>query len=248
MSMISDMPIFFQYEPYCVILQLWHTGLPTIKHPTLYLIKTNFLFKLIYPGRIWKLPPTAAPGGEKVLYLTFDDGPHPEATVFALETLKAFNAKATFFCLGKNVKAYKDIYQQILNEGHSVGNHTYNHLNGWKTKISDYVADIKLARALIDSPLLRPPYGRMSKRQQTALQQVLPDTRIVMWDLLSGDFDINITPEKCWRNVKNNSKPGSIIVFHDSAKAYERMRFALPATLEYFAAAGYVFKAIPMEK
>ncbi|GAB3363942.1 polysaccharide deacetylase family protein [Arachidicoccus ginsenosidivorans] len=225
-----------------------YPDIPTIKHRTLYLIKTNFLFKLIYPGRIWKLPPTTAPDGKKALYLSFDDGPHPEATVFALETLKAFNAKATFFCLGKNVRDYKDIFQQILNEGHTVGNHSFNHLNGWKTKTNDYLADIKLAGTLIDSPLFRPPYGRMSKSQQAALQQTSPETRIVMWDLLSGDFDINITPEKCWHNVQKNTRPGSIIVFHDSTKAFERMRFALPATLEYFSRQGYVFKPIPMEK
>jgi len=212
----------------------------------LYLIKTNFLFRLLYPGRLWKLPPGTAPDGQKALYLTFDDGPHPEATPFALETLKAFKAKATFFCLGKNVRDYNDIYRQILQEGHSVGNHSFHHLNGWKTPSDEYIADIRLARTLIDSPLYRPPYGRMSIKQQAALQKVYPDTRIVMWNLLSADFDINITPEKCWQNVKNNSCSGSIIVFHDSAKAFERMRFALPATLDHFTRQGYVFNAIPM--
>lgn len=210
----------------------------------MYLIKSNLLFKLLYPDRIWKVP--VEPGEKKVLYISFDDGPHPVATPFALKTLKEFNAKASFFCLGKNVHDHPEIYQQILLEGHSVGNHSYHHLNGWKSSTQNYIQDIHKARTLIDSPLFRPPYGRMSRRQQAALLKACPDTRIIMWDLLSGDFDINISPQKCWFNVKKYSEPGSIIVFHDSTKAFDRMQFALPETLRYFSEQGYVFKSIAM--
>ena len=210
----------------------------------MYLIKSNFLFKLIYPGRIWKLQPGSL--AEKVLYISFDDGPHPVATPFALDTLKQFQAKATFFCLGKNVASHPEIYQQILQEGHSVGNHSYHHLNGWKTAPKDYVEDIQAASRLIESPLFRPPYGRMSKKQQKALLERAPDTRLIMWDLLSGDFDTKITGEKCFSNVQKYSSSGSIIVFHDSQKAFERMRYALPKTLQYFSDKGYRFEAIPM--
>lgn len=212
----------------------------------MYLIKSNLLFKLAYPGRTWNIAPDS--GNKKVLYISFDDGPHPVATPFALKTLNDFNAKASFFCLGKNVRDYPDIYQQILRDGHSVGNHSFNHLNGWKSGTQEYIGDIQQAKALIKSPLFRPPYGRMSKKQQTALLKTLPDTRIIMWDLLSGDFDTKISPAKCWQNVKKNSEPGSIIVFHDSAKAYDRMQYALPETLAYFTKNGYVFKGIPMQQ
>lgn len=211
----------------------------------MYLIKSNRLFKLIYPGRTWKLPAEA--DGRKALYISFDDGPHPVATPFALKTLKDFNAKATFFCLGKNVRDHPEIYRQTLSEGHSVGNHSFSHLNGWKSPVPDYIQDIQEAQALIQSPLFRPPYGRMSKLQQKALSAALPETRIIMWDLLSGDFDTKISAEKCWQNVKKHSNPGSIIVFHDSTKAFERMQYALPATLAYFSEQGYVFKGISMQ-
>lgn len=211
----------------------------------MYLIKSNLFFKLIYRGRTWKLAAKAE--NKKVLYISFDDGPHPVATPFALKILRDFNAKASFFCLGKNVRDHPDIYRQILRDGHSIGNHSFSHLNGWKSSVTRYVQDIQDARQLINSPLFRPPYGRMTRVQQTALLKALPDTHIIMWDLLSGDFDTNISPEKCWSNVKKYSAPGSIIVFHDSTKAFERMQYALPATLEYFSTRGYVFKGIPMQ-
>lgn len=210
----------------------------------MYLIKSNIFFKLAYPGRVWKLPVRS---GEKVLYISFDDGPHPVATPFALKTLREFDAKASFFCLGKNVHTYPEIFQQIQTEGHSIGNHSYNHLNGWKSSPKEYLKDIQQARDLIVSPLFRPPYGRMSKQQQTMLLQALPDTRIIMWDLLSGDFDTKISPEKCWSNVRKYSEPGSIIVFHDSTKAFDRMQYALAATLRHFSDLGYTFKGIPIQ-
>lgn len=208
----------------------------------MYLIKSNKLFKILYPGRIWNIPSPA----DKVMYLTFDDGPHPVATRFAIDTLKTFDAKATFFCLGKNITMQPALFHELKAAGHAVGNHTYDHVNGWKTKTANYIADISKTQELTKSNLFRPPYGRMSKKQQWALKRQFPDMKIVMWELLSGDFDTKISPEKCWHNVKKHARSGSIIVFHDSAKALDRMKFALTQTLTYFKEKGYVFRALPM--
>jgi len=180
---------------------------------------------------------------EKELYLTFDDGPHETATPFVLDQLKIFNAKATFFCVGKNVKAYTNIYQRILDEGHACGNHTFTHVNGWQTKNSVYINDIAEAAKYIDSKLFRPPYGRISPFVSKMLRTAL-HYKIIMWHVLSGDFDKSISPQQCLENVLLNAKPGSIIVFHDSTKAWERMQFALPATLKYYAERGFSFKAL----
>ena len=201
----------------------------------MYLIKTPFWLRAFYPRLTWKIPTK-----KKVIYLTFDDGPHPEATPFVLEILKKYNAKATFFCIGNNVLKHSNIYESILQAGHAVGNHTYDHLNGWKTETSLYLENIKDAANLIDGTLFRPPYGRITKRQIKALKQsaFLPN-QIIMWDVLSGDFDISLTGETCARNVIQNTVPGSIIVFHDSQKAWDRMTIALPLVLEYFSQLGY---------
>lgn len=187
---------------------------------------------------VWKIPTK-----EKALYLTFDDGPHETATPFVLDILKQYNAKATFFCIGKNVQAHPGIYERILYEGHSVGNHTFNHLNGWKTKNQLYIKDIAEAAAYIDAKLFRPPYGKISTFVAGMLRKKL-NYKIIMWHVLSGDFDEKLTPEKCMENVLLYSKTGSIIVFHDSTKAWPRMSYALPKALEYFSKQGFVFKAI----
>jgi len=186
------------------------------------------------------------PAGQRKIYLTFDDGPHPVATPFVLEQLKKYNAKATFFCIGKNVDEYPFLYEEILDAGHSVGNHTYNHLNGWKTNDSEYIANIAQAKDRIDSGLFRPPYGRATKFQLKLIrrQGITP----VMWSVLSGDFDTQLTKEKCLRNVLKNTGDGSIIIFHDSAKAYERLQYALPGVLEYYSAKGFQFEQISMGK
>lgn len=184
---------------------------------------------------------------EPCVYLTFDDGPHPTATPFVLEQLKLHDAKATFFCIGKNVAEYQNIYNQLLADGHSVGNHTHNHLNGWKTKTIDYLNNIRLAEEHISSKLFRPPYGRISRKQIKALQQQQPPYHIYMWDVLSGDFDVNITPEQCLENVISNIEPGSIIVFHDSQKAWDRMSYALPKILEYCKSRNWQLKALPQQ-
>jgi peptidoglycan-N-acetylglucosamine deacetylase len=184
------------------------------------------------------------PAGDKVLYLTFDDGPHPDITGFVLDELKKYKARATFFCLGKNVVANPGVYKRIIDEGHAVGNHTFNHLDGWKTKDSKYLSDIREAANYIDSSLYRPPYGRITDFQVRQLLSVGYGYKIIMWSTLSGDFDKSISKEDCFQNVLLNSDDGSIIVFHDSEKARERMSFALPRVLEYFSGKGYRFEKI----
>jgi len=158
--------------------------------------------------------------------------------------LQQYNAKATFFCIGKNVVEQPTIYQQILNDGHSIGNHTHNHLNGWKTNDASYLNNIKLAEQSIQSNLFRPPYGRIKKSQAKQLMLRNANMKIVMWDVLSGDFDTQLSPQKCLDNVLKNVTQGSIVVFHDSEKAFERLEYALPKTLEHFSNLGYTFKAI----
>jgi len=182
------------------------------------------------------------------MYLTFDDGPHPEITPFVLKELKSHNALATFFCIGKNVLAYPDVYKQILNEGHSVGNHTQNHLNGWKTSNDNYMKDIAEAASYIDSNLFRPPYGKITmfqaKNLRTAMKVRKP--KVVMWDVLSADFDEKITNEQCLQFVILKSLPGSIVVFHDSEKASLKMQYALPRVLHHFSEKGFRFLSLPI--
>ncbi len=206
----------------------------------MYFIKTPFWLRLIYRSCIWRKS-----NQERVLYLSFDDGPHPEATPFVLEQLASFNAKASFFCIGKNVQLYSKIYDAILAAGHVVGNHTQHHMNGWKNNTENYIADIQEATKLIDSNLFRPPYGRISFSQIKALRldPALPQ-QIVMWDVLSGDFDTTITGDQCAQNVIQHAGPGSIVVFHDSAKAMDRLRIALPKVLAHFSKLGYQFEAL----
>lgn len=184
------------------------------------------------------------PSGEKSLYLTFDDGPHPEITPFVLSELNKYNAKATFFCIGKNVEAHPAVFERILNEGHAVGNHTYNHLNGWKTSKQDYIANILKARQNIKSNLFRPPYGKIKPGQHKILLQMDEPFKIIMWSVLSGDFDTDITAEQCCKNVLKNAKSGSVIVFHDSEKANERMKYTLPVVLKTFTEQGFLFEKI----
>lgn len=204
-----------------------------------YLVKTPWFLKKLYPSCVWDIPTK-----EKIIYLSFDDGPHPVATPFVLETLGKYNAKATFFCIGKNVIENPFLYRRILMEGHRVGNHTHNHLNGWKTADKDYFDNIYEASEYIDSDLFRPPYGRISKFQISCLTNQKINYKIIMWDVLSADFDKKISVEKCISNVIKNARAGSVIVFHDSEKAFEKMREALPSTLNHFSALGYQFKVI----
>lgn len=205
-----------------------------------YFVKTPAWLKKVYSRYVWDLP---APGGE--VYLTFDDGPHLEATPFVLNELRKYGAQATFFCIGKNVEEYAHIYQQLLDEGHAVGNHTYSHLNGWRTGNELYFEDIRRAADLIDSSLFRPPYGKIAGFQAKHLHGVIRDPSIIMWDVLSADFDEKISPQRCLENVIFNLKPGSIVIFHDSEKAFPRLKFVLPRVLEYCRQKGFTPKIIP---
>jgi peptidoglycan/xylan/chitin deacetylase (PgdA/CDA1 family) len=196
----------------------------------MYRVKTPWwLPKLLPSSLIWKMPDTTPPS----VYLTFDDGPHPVATPFVLEQLCLFNAKATFFCIGKNVTQYGDIFEQIKADGHAVGNHTHNHLNGWKTDNKTYITNIAAAHKSIGSHLFRPPYGRIKRAQAYLISASAQPFKIFMWDVLSADFDTGITPQQCLDNVLKNIQPGSIIVFHDSVKAWDRMSYALPRVLAF---------------
>ncbi|MEK7200108.1 MAG: polysaccharide deacetylase family protein [Bacteroidota bacterium] len=205
----------------------------------MYLVTTPWWLRSLYLSLTWRIK---EPG--KTVYLTFDDGPHETATPYVLDRLQQFNAKATFFCIGKNVAAYPTIYDRILKEGHSTGNHTYYHVNGWKVSDEEYIKDVAEAAALIKSNLFRPPYGKIKRSQQKKLQAAHPGIKTIMWDVLSADFDINLGGEACLANVLYHTKPGSIIVFHDSAKAWERMQYALPKVLAHFSNEGFVFKAL----
>jgi peptidoglycan/xylan/chitin deacetylase (PgdA/CDA1 family) len=204
-----------------------------------YLVNTPWWLKTLYRGLVWQIPTK-----EKVLYLSFDDGPHPVATPFVLDELKKYDAKATFFCIGKNVDGYPQLYRRILLEGHRAGNHTYDHLNGWKVDDKRYLENIRDAARLIDSDLFRPPYGRISAFQSSLLRSAPFHYKIIMWQVLSADFDRTLTADRCARYVKRHARPGSIVVFHDSEKAFDRLRGALPAVLEHFSGLGYRFEAI----
>lgn len=206
----------------------------------MYLVKTPKFIQNLFPNFIWKIP-----SREKVIYLTFDDGPIPEVTPWVLKTLKQFNAKATFFCVGENVKKHPEVYQEELAQGHSVGNHTYNHLNGWSTENISYFHNIRHCANLVKSVLFRPPYGRLMPKQAQFLQR---HYRIIMWDVLSGDFDPKISQEQCLDNVKIKTKPGSIVVFHDSLKSFEKLQFVLPKVLQYFTEKGFRFEALHSQK
>ncbi|MGG9971274.1 polysaccharide deacetylase family protein [Ferruginibacter sp. SUN002] len=203
-----------------------------------YTPKTPRWLKKIYGSCEWDVPVTNV----KTIYLTFDDGPHPTITPFVLNELNKYDAKATFFCIGNNVETYPEIYKQVITEGHSVGNHTFDHLNGWRTDTVKYLQNIAAAEKLINSDLFRPPYGRISRSQIKALVDRVPSLRIIMWSVLSGDFDNTISTEKCLDNVLENAGDGSIIVFHDSEKAFKNLQYALPETLKYFSKKGYQFK------
>ena len=208
-----------------------------------YSVKTPWWLKLLYKNCIWHIKST-----EKVIFLTFDDGPHPSITPFVLDELKKYNAKATFFCIGKNVLQHGNICSRITTEGHQIGNHTHNHLNGWKTKDTIYLENVAEAKKYIDSPLFRPPYGKIRKFQLQQLGTPKFQLHAIMWSVLSGDFDKKISPEKCLNNVIKHTTSGSIVVFHDSEKAFERLAYALPIVLKYFSEKGYRFEKIDQLK
>ncbi len=193
----------------------------------------------MYPDCIWDIKTH-----EKIIYLTFDDGPHPEVTQFVLEELKKYNARATFFCIGKNVEEHFDVYKNIIDQGHAVGNHTYDHLNGWRVNDKEYLDNIFKAKKIIASNLFRPPYGKITKFQLKQLAGEKYKLKSIMWSVISGDFDEKVTGKECYLTVVRNAKEGSIVVFHDSMKAWDRLRYALPLVLKYYTEKGFKFKSI----
>ena len=208
-----------------------------------YWVKTNKLIKLIFNNLVWDIP-----NSEKKIYLTFDDGPIPGVTEWVLDLLKEENIKATFFCIGDNIKKHPDIFKRILSEGHQIGNHTFNHLNGWKTNTNEYIENFKLYEAELlklnieNSFLFRPPYGKIKTQQSRIIRKL--SYKIIMWDVLSYDFDNSITPERCLENVISNTQQGSIIVFHDSIKSEKNLKFALPKAIKVLKEKGFVFDVI----
>lgn len=219
-------------------------------------VRTPKLAKSLFPDLVWDLP-----SKEKVIYLTFDDGPTPIITDWTLDVLKQYNAKATFFCIGKNVEAHPDIFNKIIADGHSIGNHTYNHIKGWTTSTENYILNIEKAQKVQsaecrvqsnienskllthNSKLFRPPYGQIKPKQAKTLIQL--GYKIIMWMVAAIDWDASVSKEKCLDNVVNNTISGDIVVFHDSIKAANNMQYALPKVLEYFSEKGFKFKCIP---
>lgn len=204
-----------------------------------YFIKTPGWLKWLYPDCLWDMEKK-----EQTLYLSFDDGPHPVITSFVLDELKKYNAKATFFCIGENVIKYPEVYQRLQDEGHATGNHTQHHINGWKTDDAAYLDDIAAAGKHISGLLFRPPYGRIRRSQIKKLHHTNSETRIVMWNILAGDWDPHLNPEKCYNRIRRKISDGDIIVFHDSEKAWDRMSYSLPLLLKEFSQKGYHFGVI----
>lgn len=191
------------------------------------------LFRIMMRDCVWRKK-----SKEKNIYLTFDDGPIPEVTPFLLDMLDEYGWKATFFCVGENVQKYPDIYQEILKRGHRTGNHTFNHLKGFRTPVDEYVENVKKASEYIDSNLLRPPYGRIRPAQKKILRV---DYEIIMWDLLTSDYNKSITPDDIMHKIKRFSRNGSIVLFHDSIKSRNNMIAALPRAIEFWNEEGYKF-------
>ncbi|MDQ1088792.1 MULTISPECIES: polysaccharide deacetylase family protein [unclassified Siphonobacter] len=204
-----------------------------------FLHKSFALLRLIYPEMIWRIPSV-----EPTIYLTFDDGPIPEVTEFVLEQLQQFEAQATFFCIGDNIRKHPHVFKQIIDQGHSVGNHTFNHLKGWKTEDQAYYENVAQCQELLPpTRLFRPPYGRIRKRQAA---QLVNDHTLIMWDVLTGDYNPDLSPEQVYQGTIKACESGSIVVFHDSIKAWRNMSYALPKTLEYLRQQNFALKALPM--
>lgn len=208
-----------------------------------YIHKTPGWLKSIYPSLIWDFSDRS----EKAIYLTFDDGPIPEVTEFVLDQLDQFDAKATFFCVGENIVKHPAVLERIRDEGHSIGNHTHNHIKGWNTTNTIYYENIARCAEVIteaggsDRRLFRPPYGRIGYRQIKSLRA---EYDIIMWDVLTGDYNASLSPSAILTKIKSATMPGSIVLFHDSIKAFPRMREVLPEYLTYFRDKGFRFLAI----
>jgi len=208
-----------------------------------YLVKTPNLVQRFFHNYSWRISTE-----KKEIFLTFDDGPVPDFTPWVLKTLRKYGAKATFFCVGENIKKHPRIYKKILRNGHSVGNHTYNHLQGWKTPTRKYLKNVIKAEAYLKggqhsgTKLFRPPHGRIRPLQAKILRK--KGYRIIMWDVLSGDFDPHLSKEECYEHTIKNIQNGSIVVFHDSDKSFRNLDYVLPRLLEHFKKQGYVFRAL----
>lgn len=209
-----------------------------------YWVKTRWFIKKIFPGFVWDMPDS-----KKTVYLTFDDGPTPKVTEWVLALLKGHDIKATFFCIGNNIEKHPDIFQKIIDEGHTIANHTYNHVNGWNTENTAYFENIEACAQSISKrkpddgvKLFRPPYGKIKSGQAKRVREM--GYKIIMWDVLSADFDTTITPERCLQNVIQNTTHGSIIIFHDSIKASSNLEYALPKAIDYLKENGFNFGTI----
>ena len=200
----------------------------------MYLIKTPLFIQNLFPNFTWKMN-----SDQPVIHLTFDDGPIPKITPWVLDQLAQYDAKATFFCVGSNIEKHPEVFQQVIDGGHTIGSHTNTHMNGWNSDNIPYFHNVRRGASMAKSELFRPPYGKLKPSQ---IQFIQRHYQVVMWDVLSGDFDPNIDKEQCYRNVINYTEPGSIIVMHDSIKAQEKLEFVLPKILEYFTGLGYRFE------
>ena len=202
----------------------------------MYLVRTPELIQNLFPNFIWRIPTN-----EKRIYLTFDDGPIPEVTPWVVEQLSQYNAKATFFCVGENVQKYPRVFIKLRKNGHTIASHTNNHISGWSSENIPYFHNVRRGATLVKSPIFRPPYGRIKPSQVPFLMR---HYHIIMWDVLSGDFDPKISEDQCLSNVVENTRPGSIVVFHDSLKSQRKLEFVLPKVLEHFTDLGYQFEQL----
>lgn len=197
-------------------------------------------FSSFFPSLLWKKKTD-----QKIIYLTFDDGPIPEITEWILDILKENNAQATFFCVGDNVRKHSTIFDRVIKEGHQVGNHTFNHLNGWQETTEKYMENVALCQTMMKenaTHFFRPPYGKLSKKKIKALEQ--ENYQIVMWHVLTYDFDKTLQPEICLQKAIQNTKQGSIVVFHDNTKAVQNLKYVLPKYISYFKEKGYQFEKL----
>ncbi len=219
---------------YCFFWLIYY--ICTLKYPNMRLTAPKFLRRLM-PDLIWEIK------SDSSVYITFDDGPTPGITEWILATLDKYNAKATFFLLGRNVEMYPELYERIVAAGHAVGNHTYSHQKGWRMSLERYVEDVNFAGDFIDSKLFRPPYAQITPAQARFLGR---QHKLVMWNVLSRDYSNQVSPEGCLLNVTKYMEAGSIIVFHDSQKSFRNMSYALPKVLEFAKLKGLKCKSIEL--